>query len=65
MWYQVISELFVNLAAGWFGVVLFEPQLGSIRTREDILWLIFKVLLGIISLFGAKYWREKSKGDKK
>ena len=60
MWFQIISELFVNLAAGWFGVVFIQPYLESIRTPEDILWLLFKTLSGIISLFIAKYLREKS-----
>lgn len=61
VWYQIISELFVNLAAGWFGVVFIQPYVDSIHTSQDILWLLFKVLSGIMSLFTAKFFREKSR----
>jgi len=61
MWFEIISELFVNLAAGWFGLVLFVPQFSRITTSQDFLLLIFKFLLGIISLFAAKFFREKTR----
>ena len=61
VWYQIISELFVNLAAGWFGFVFVETQFSSIQTTEDILWLIFRIGLGMLSLFIAKFLREKTK----
>ena len=64
MWFQIISELFVNLAAGWFGAVFIEIQISKIQSSADILLLIFKFNIGILSLFIAKFLREKSKRRK-
>lgn len=61
IWFEVLSDLFVNISAGWFGVVFIEPQLGLVNTKVDIFWLLFKILSGIISLFIAKYFKEKAR----
>lgn len=56
-WFEILSELFVNLAAGWFAVVFIEPQIG-LNNR----WLLFfKFLLGILTLVVAKMFREEGK----
>ena len=65
IWYQLISELFVNLAAGWFAVVFIQPYIEPIQSAQDILWLLFKTLSGIISMFAAKFFREKSQRRKR
>ena len=62
IWYQIISELFVNIAAGWFGVALFEPKIASVN---QILLLILKIILGILSLFVAKFFKEKARRRRK
>ena len=61
IWLEILSELFVDLAAAWFAVAFIEPQFGIINTFSDILWLILKVFAGIISLFVAKHLREKAR----
>lgn len=58
-WFIVLSELFVNLSAGWFVVVFIEPQINPPLTVEKLLALIFKLILGILSLVIAKYLREE------
>lgn len=63
-WFEVISELFVNVAAAWFVVVFIEPQITALTTREKILALMFRLFLGILSLFIAKYFRDKSRRKK-
>ena len=59
VWFQIISELFVNIAAAWFGAVFIEPQINPITSFEDFLVLILRFGVGIISLFAAKFFREK------
>lgn len=27
-WFEIISELFVNISVGWLAVVFIEPQIG-------------------------------------
>jgi len=61
IWYQIISELFVNIAAAWFVVIFIEPQISDLSSKEKILALIFRSCLGILSLFFAKYFREKTR----
>lgn len=63
-WFEILSELFVNVAAGWFGAVFIETQLNEINTIQEFLLLIFRFFLGIISLFAAKYFRQKSRRKK-
>lgn len=59
MWFQILSELFINLSAGWFGLVLIENQFNK-KSSDDVLGLILRILIGIISLFIAKLFREKA-----
>lgn len=61
MWLEILSELFVNFAAAWFAVVFIETQITEIRTIEEILQLTLRFILGILSLFVAKYLREKGR----
>jgi len=55
LWLGILSDLFINLVAGWFGFVFIEL---SINTRFTIPNLIFKILLGILSLLVAKQLRQ-------
>ena len=61
MWYQILSELFVNFAAAWFAVVFIEPQINPIQTAQDFGALIVRFGFGILSLLAAKYLRERSR----
>lgn len=64
-WLEILSELLVNIAAAWFSFVFIETQLSSTHKLDDILPLMFRVCLGILSLFFAKYLREKTKARRK
>lgn len=55
------SELFVNIATGWFGAVFIEPQISPIKTIEDFSVLILRFGVSMISLLAAKFFREKSR----
>lgn len=57
-WFEVLSELFVNLSAGWFMLVLVELHIGSM---ENIWLLIYRFFLGMLTLTIAKLFREESK----
>ena len=35
---NILSQLFTNLAAGWFGVVLIIPGVTKLETLDDFLW---------------------------
>ena len=60
IWFEIISELFVNISAGWFAVAFVDIQTVIVApSYEKILILIFKAFFGIISLFIAKFFREK------
>jgi len=50
---DILSQLFTNLAAGWFGVVLIIPGITKLETFDDFLWLTKNLLLGILSLLVA------------
>lgn len=50
---NILSQLFINLAAGWFGISLIVPKFIQIFTLEDFWWLIKNILFGILSLWIA------------
>lgn len=56
-WFEILSELFVNLAAGWFAVILIEPYVGV----KNVWLLFFKLFLGIVTLMLAKVFREEGR----
>jgi len=56
-WFEILSELFVNLAAAWFALLLIEPQISELGP-EPWLPLTLRFSLGIISLLIAKLLRE-------
>ncbi len=53
----IFSELLVNLAAGWFSIVLIGPVLSKISSLLDIILLLGNVFAGIICLFFAYKFR--------
>ena len=60
-WLEIISELFVNLSAGWFAFGFIEPLLTDTFTTKTALWLILRLLAGIVSLAIAKKLRDEAK----
>ena len=53
VWFGILSDLFINLAAGWFGAVFIVP-LQSKRFRQlDWLILTVNLSLGILALIAA------------
>lgn len=58
MWFQILSELFVNIAAAWFVVAFVDLQVVTL-TFNGILPLTLKFALGMFSLVLAKFLREK------
>ncbi|MBI3577740.1 hypothetical protein HY086_06915 [Candidatus Gottesmanbacteria bacterium] len=57
-WLEILSDLFVNIAAGWFALVFIEPQLASVL---NISALILRFLSGMMSLMIAKQFKEEAK----
>lgn len=54
----VFSELFVNLSAGWVGVVLITPGFGPLAELETWLVLTKDILFAILCLLIAIRLRE-------
>jgi len=50
---NALSQLFINLAAGWFGVVFIIPGITQLNSFADFLWLTRNILFGILSLLIA------------
>jgi hypothetical protein len=42
-WLQIFSELFVNLAAGWWGAALIAPNLSDKSTKAKLVALTFNL----------------------
>lgn len=57
--FSILSQLFVNLSAGWFGVVLIIPGVARLDRLGDIAWLTKNVLLGILALVVSLKLAEK------
>ena len=56
---NALSQLFINLSAGWFGIVFIIPGVTKLDTFDDFLWLTKNVLLGILALLVAMIVLEK------
>jgi len=52
-WAEVISELFVNLSAGWFGAALIIPIRGRRIGKIKLGLLTINVVFGILFLVFA------------
>lgn len=50
VWFTVISDLFVNLSAGWFGVVLIAPNFLTKKSPLKYFLLTSDIVAGIVSL---------------
>lgn len=59
-WFGIISDLMVNLSAGWLAVIFIEPQKSPIDLIV-FLSIIAKLTCAIMSLIFTKYLREVSR----
>lgn len=59
-WLSVLSDLFVNLAAGWFALILIELQISKFDSAT-FLSLTGRFVVAILTLLIAKIFREKTK----
>ena len=57
IWFEVFSELYINLAAGWFALVFIEPQISG-SPQIAIPRLTLDILAGILSLYYGKKFKE-------
>ena len=55
IWFSILSDLSVNLAAGWTGAIIILPNFSTKKGLErfliltnDILWIILFLLLAFI-----------------
>lgn len=60
----ILSELLVDLAAGWFGAVFIVPNFTKIRSPFNLAILTGGILAGILSLAIAFRLRKFSKEEK-
>lgn len=50
---KALSQLFINLAAGWLGVVFIIPGITQLNNFADFLWLTRNILFGMLALLVA------------
>jgi len=58
---KAISDLSINLASGWLGVVLISPSLSNIASAKYLELLTLNVIPAIISLVIGIFLLERSK----
>jgi len=63
-WLEAIADLLINLAAGWFGVVVIVPNFGSLDDAHSILLLTEDLAAGIVSLIFAVKLKRLAKRKK-
>lgn len=52
-WFLILSDLFINLAAGWLGVVLIVPITSKKSRKIKLVVLTTNMLFAIFSLVAA------------
>ena len=64
-WLEAIADLLINLAAGWFGVVVIVPNFGGLDDTRSFLLLTEDLVAGIVSLILAVRLKRLVKRRKK
>lgn len=59
-WLSILSELLVNLAAGWFGAAFIAPNFIASRADYKPLILLADIALGIVCLLIAHHLRNRT-----
>lgn len=49
----IVSDLFINLSAGWFGAIIILPNLFNLKSILNLAVLLTNLLFGIISILIA------------
>ncbi|KKU29373.1 MAG: hypothetical protein UX80_C0002G0009 [Candidatus Amesbacteria bacterium GW2011_GWA2_47_11b] len=62
--YGILSDLFVNLAAGWFGAVFIVSNFFQLGLPANWLVLTIDIVLGILSLVLALRLRKNARRSK-
>lgn len=62
-WFSILSDLSVNLAAGWLGVAFIVPNFSGIRSPFNFLVLTGDIFIAILFLLTAFKLKKLSKGD--
>ncbi|PIR50133.1 hypothetical protein COU79_01090 [Candidatus Peregrinibacteria bacterium CG10_big_fil_rev_8_21_14_0_10_54_7] len=57
---EALSDLLVNLSAGWFGTIVISPVFVDLHALFAMIILSFNALLGTLSPFGAIVIRRRS-----
>lgn len=60
-WLRVLSGLFTNLSAGWFGLIIITPNFWPLNKAENVWVLIYEVVFAIVFLVGAVKLDERSR----
>lgn len=59
---EVVSQIFINLSSGWFGVVLISPGFFGVSSQEQYFQLLIKHLpFGIVGLVLSAFLAERIK----
>jgi len=61
LWLNSISDLLINLSAGWFGVVFIAPAFSNLSLKYRIPILTGDFIMGILFLITAIGLRKKIK----
>ncbi len=61
VWFTLLSELFVNLSAGWFGAAFVVPAITEQPLSWDLSVLTIDVCLGMLFLVFAFQFRKAGK----
>lgn len=58
VWFEILSDLFVNLAAGWLGVVVVILPVTRLKRKIDWFGLTMNIVLATVSLVIAYKLRQ-------
>lgn len=53
----IISDLLINLSAGWIGALIIVPNYTEEKGKRKLIVLTMDISLAMISLFGAYLFR--------
>ena len=53
IWAAILGDLFVNLSAGWYGLVFITPSFASFQSTGGILLLLTYAVFGTVSLLAS------------
>lgn len=52
-WFSIVSDLLINLSAGWFGAVLIVPNFSEKKGIKRVMVLTTDILFATVCLVGA------------